>query len=191
MSKLKSPTAEFALVGQLLDFVLKEGYKVKYLRIVAQEREYWIKLPKELRRQLDPAITPGSWLEIRGIQEQCRKTGKLKLEADYVNLWQEELSQITGNDHNSLSRTPDSAKNIRILVCQKSSCRKRGGDAVCQAIAANLQERGLEEWVKIKEVGCLKQCKHGPNLVILPDKTRYNNVKSQQVPSLLEKHLAV
>jgi (2Fe-2S) ferredoxin len=183
-----SPTAEFALVGQLSDFVLKEGYKIKYLRIAAQEREYWIKLPKELRHQLDPAIAPGSWLKIRGIQERCRKTGKLKLMADSVSLWQEELG-VTDNNRNYASRSSNSAKNLSILLCQKSSCRKRGGEAVCQAIAANLQERGLEEQVKIKPVGCLKQCKQGPNLVIMPDKARYSHLNCQQIPALLEKHL--
>lgn len=187
MSKIKSPTAEFTLVGQLLDFVIKDGYKVKYLRLAVSEREYWIKLPKELRQQLDPQIAPGCCLKISGIQERCLKTGKLKLEADSVNL----TASATANLPEPLANLPTQLKAAKasILVCQKSSCLKRGGNALCQAIAANLQERGLEEQVQIKKTGCLKQCKQGPNLIIMPDKAKYSYVNPQQVPALLEKHI--
>jgi (2Fe-2S) ferredoxin len=187
MSKIKSPTAEFTLVGQLLDFVIKDGYKVKYLRLTVSEREYWIKLPKELRHQLDPQIMPGVWLKISGIQERCLKTGKLKLEADAVHL-AASVSDSASELAAELS-TKNKAAKASILVCQKSSCRQRGGDALCQAIAANLQERGLEDRVQIKKTGCLKQCKQGPNLIIMPDKVKYSYVDSQQVPALLEKHI--
>ena len=33
----------FQVVGQFLGFVLKDGYKVKYLRISVDKREYWFK----------------------------------------------------------------------------------------------------------------------------------------------------
>ncbi|NEP36436.1 (2Fe-2S) ferredoxin domain-containing protein, partial [Moorena sp. SIO3B2] len=79
-------------------------------------------------------------------------------------------------------------RKASILVCQKSSCRKRGGQAVCNAIASSLKDHGLEDQVKIKETGCLKQCKHGPNLVMMPDKARYSEVAPQQIPTLIERH---
>ncbi|NEP55024.1 MAG: (2Fe-2S) ferredoxin domain-containing protein, partial [Moorea sp. SIO3C2] len=71
MSKLKQPVSEFSVVGQLLDFVIKDGYKIKYLRINVSNIEYWIKLSKPLRKSLDPAIIPGAWIEVSG-------TSKLK-----------------------------------------------------------------------------------------------------------------
>lgn len=183
MSKIKSPTAEFSLAGQLLDFVIKDGYKVKYLKLKVSEREYWIKLPKELRHQLDPQIKPGCHLKISGMQERCLKTGKLKLKAETVDLAASASAGIP-----QLTVEPPHPK-ARILVCQKSSCRKRGGDVLCQAIAANLQERGLKGQVQIKKTGCLKKCKQGPNLIVMPDKAKYSHVNFQQVPALLEKHL--
>jgi len=44
--------------------------------------------------------------------------------------------------------------------------------------------------VNIKLTGCLKQCKKGPNLVVMPDKKHYNQVAPQDVPSLIERHFA-
>jgi hypothetical protein len=85
MSKLKHRISDFALCGQLLGFVIKDGYKIKYLRIVVAEREYWIKLPKEMRQSFNPEIIPGCWLDITGTTKQS-KTGTVKLEATGVNL---------------------------------------------------------------------------------------------------------
>jgi NADH:ubiquinone oxidoreductase subunit E len=83
---------------------------------------------------------------------------------------------------------PKKAATAKILVCEKSSCWKRGGKQLCEAIAQTLKEKGLEDAVEIKRTGCLKQCKEGPNLVILPDKAKYSQVRPYQVASLLEKH---
>lgn len=76
----------------------------------------------------------------------------------------------------------------KILVCQKSSCRKRGGDKVCHALQQELGDRGLTDQVQIQKTGCLKKCKKGPNVVVLPDKTHYTNISDHHIPQLLEKH---
>ena len=73
-------------------------------------------------------------------------------------------------------------------MCQKSDCRKRGAEKVCQALAANLEKMGLAGKVEIKLTGCLKECKKGPNLVVMPDQARYSRVRTQQVPELVALH---
>jgi (2Fe-2S) ferredoxin len=35
----------------------------------------------------------------------------------------------------------------------------------------------------------MKNCKAGPNLV-MPDKTRYSKIKSEQVPALIDRHFS-
>ena len=57
---------------------------------------------------------------------------------------------------------------------------KRGGKALCKALATTISDRGLEEQVTIKATGCMKKCKSGPNLV-MPDKTRYSRIQAGQV----------
>jgi (2Fe-2S) ferredoxin len=58
-------------------------------------------------------------------------------------------------------------------------------------LEASLEEKGLKEAVNIKLTGCLKQCKKGPNVVVMPDKKHYSQVAPQDVPSLIERHFAL
>lgn len=78
-----------------------------------------------------------------------------------------------------------------VLICGKSSCKKRGGKAVCQALERHVRDRGLQDCVKIKSTGCLKRCKAGPNLVVMPDKTRYSRIEPAEIPHLVAQHLEV
>ncbi|WP_013323536.1 (2Fe-2S) ferredoxin domain-containing protein [Gloeothece verrucosa] len=188
MSNCKPEYTPFNAVGQLLDFVIKDGDKIKYLRINVSEREYWIKLPKEMRQGLDPLIAPGCWIEVNGNSKLCAKTGKLKLKAETIRptvpLSDRESYPQQQPTQTSKCRKPAAS----ILVCQKSDCWKKGGKDMCQAIESCLKDNGLEDQVQVKRTGCLKRCSKGPNMIILPDKANYTRVKPQEIPVLLEKH---
>jgi len=192
MAKLKEKVSEFNVTGELLRFILKDGYKIKYLSLAVSGREYWIKVPKELRNNLDPEIQPGSWLEVDGEGKLCPKTGKLKLKALEITLTEKSANNIakTSNSPGLAVEKKKKGSLASILVCQKSTCWRKGGKAVCERIEASLRDRGLEDKVKIKTTGCLKQCKKGPNVVVMPDKTKYSQVMPQEIPDLLEKHFA-
>lgn len=82
----------------------------------------------------------------------------------------------------------ESQKKASILVCQKSDCRKRGGKEICEALEEHLREKGLEEHVTIKSTGCMKRCKAGPNVIVMPDKTRYSKIEPEEIPQLIAKH---
>ncbi|GBF82838.1 (2Fe-2S) ferredoxin domain-containing protein [Aphanothece sacrum] len=184
MSSLTA-VSQFRLVGQLESFVMKEGDKVKYVRIKVIDREYWIKISKKLRQQVDLSMSPGTWLEIIGNREPDGKLGLFKLEATTLKT----LSTPDIPCATVLSGKTDKSTNARrILVCQKSDCWERGGKRVCQQLEKKLSDRGLGDLVEIQLTGCLKQCKKGPNVVVLPDKTRYSQVKPYQVEELLDKH---
>jgi (2Fe-2S) ferredoxin len=34
----------------------------------------------------------------------------------------------------------------------------------------------------------MKKCKAGPNLLVMPDKTRYKSIQPDEIPQLLEQH---
>ncbi|MUL35323.1 (2Fe-2S) ferredoxin domain-containing protein [Gloeocapsopsis dulcis] len=182
MGKIKSKkVSDFTLEGRFLNFILEDGYKPKYLRIASAEGEYWIKPCKELRQQ-GIQLTPGDWVQVLGERKLDLKTGKLKLKAAQVT------RTIPHAPENAASpKVVPSKKKANILVCQKSSCMKRGGTAVCQALQATLSDRGLENEVAIKGTGCLKQCKAGPNIV-MPDKTRYSRIQAAEIPEVIDKH---
>ncbi|MCM0590924.1 MAG: (2Fe-2S) ferredoxin domain-containing protein [Gloeotrichia echinulata IR180] len=196
MSELQNKeVAEFCLEGRFLDFVIKDGYKLKGLLLATAEGECYVKLAKDLRIAFDWRLPKGTWLQVVGTKKYDRKKDEVKLVAERVMAatgdWDrgstnlitpaQELSPIN-------NVIVQSAKTkATILVCQKSDCMNRGGKTLCQALEATLSDRGLEDQVTIKGTGCMKNCKAGPNLV-MPDKTRYNRIQAAQVPALIDKY---
>jgi len=172
--------------GTLLGFIYQAGTKLKYLRVTVEGREYWFKVAKDLRKILDPQVQPGATVLITGQQGRSPKTGILKLKAETVTL---AGANATTQPAPTAAKTTAKTKPATILVCQKSSCRKRGADQVCQVLAAEMRDRQLEH-ITIKPTGCLKQCKQGPNLVFLPERAKYSKVKHHEIPALVDKHLA-
>lgn len=186
MSKFKSKqVSEFSLEGRFLNFVFEDGYKLKYLRMGTSEGECCIKLCKELRASFELKLIPGDWVQVVGEKKLDLKTGKLKLKAERV------IPAAASHTETIPVKTTPVKSKASILVCQKSDCMKRGGKAVCQALQAALSDRDLEDQVAIKGTGCLKQCKSGPNIVVMPDKTRYSRIQSEQIPALIDKHFPV
>jgi (2Fe-2S) ferredoxin len=173
----------FSLEGRFVGFVGDLEEKPKRLRLATAEGERYIKLSKELRGALREVLQPGDWIQLCGEQKYNYKTGELKLKADQVNF------KAPNHQQNVFQPPLDAPKTKAcVMVCQKSSCRKRGAGDVCQAVTASLRDRGLEDQVAIKGTGCMKQCKSGPCVVFMPDKSRYTGVAVKEVQILVEKH---
>ncbi|KYC37449.1 (Fe-S)-binding protein [Scytonema hofmannii PCC 7110] len=200
--------SEFRLEGRFLDFVIKDGYKLKGLLLETSEGECYVKLDKHLRVAFDFRLQKGTWLQVLGEKKHDLKTGEVKLKAYQVmaarieSRRQEDKGtrEETISLSSSFSTSPradvpvSSSSEVRtkkatILVCQKSDCMKRGGKQLCQALEASVSERGLESEVTVKGTGCMKDCKAGPNLV-MPDKSRYSRIQAAQVPALMDKHFS-
>jgi NADH:ubiquinone oxidoreductase subunit E len=189
MSNINSNESEFCLEGRFLEFVIKDGYKLKGLMVGTAEGECYVKLAKNLRAAFDLRLAPGTWLQIVGVKKYDSETGEIKFKAERVMASQgnkeikEASSQVIVDDEIR------PAKKAVILMCQKSDCMKRGGKALCQALEKELGSSNLSEQVIIKGTGCMKNCKAGPNLV-MPDKTRYSRIDATQIPALVQKHFA-
>ena len=205
--------SEFSLEGEILSLIIEDGYKLKYLRICSDHGiEFLVKLCKELRESLSSVLTPGLRVLVTGEKQLNSKNGKLKLKAYSLKLSDRNNDRASqplelanapvafvtsprAIDNKSIpsgtaSKTAvTSAKTkAKILVCQKSDCQKRGGAAVCKALENALNARGLEGEVTVQGTGCLKQCKAGPNIVLMPDKTRYSRIKPTEIPGIIDKH---
>lgn len=181
MSKYSPRTLPFQVVGQFLGFVLKDGYQIKYLRIIVDGREYWFKPEKELRDRLSLNIPLHASLQVTGESRVCGKTGKLKLKVRGIENLTAGESRVT---------EAPKPKKATVLVCEKSNCWKNGGATVCRMLEEGLQEKGLTDTVAIERTGCLKQCKRGPNVVVMPDRKHYSHVDPRGIPELLERHFA-
>ncbi|WRH67716.1 MAG: (2Fe-2S) ferredoxin domain-containing protein [Planktothrix sp. GU0601_MAG3] len=158
-----------------------------------------IKISKQARIIGISDLAPGYQVKVTGQKKQDFKTGKIKLKATQVLSSSKPISTLTPSVSFNSQIHQDSeipltkpsvitVKPAKILVCQKSDCRKRGGDRVCAVLEKELAQRGLEDQVTIQKTGCLKKCKAGPNIVMLPDKTHYGKVESKQIPVLIDKH---
>jgi (2Fe-2S) ferredoxin len=184
--KQAEKVSTFHLEGKFVGFVDYFEENPKRIKVASWEGERWVKLSKDLRTPLREVLQPGDWLEISGECKYKYKTGELKLKAYQVNI------KTANKQTTDLPSPVGTPKNKTcVMVCQKSSCRKRGADQVCQALTESLRDRGLEEQVSIKGTGCMKQCKTGPCVVMMPDKSRYTQVSPQEIPKLIEKHFAV
>jgi (2Fe-2S) ferredoxin len=184
MSKFHAKqVSAFSLEAKFLGFEFEDGYKRKYLRLENSEGEYCIKLAKYLRSSLALDLRQGEWVQIFGEKKFNPKKDTLKLTAERVILVNNRQPQIPVPP-----TTKSKPAKASILICQKSDCIKRGSKGVCQALQAALGDHGLENEVEIKATGCLKQCKAGPNLVVMPDKTRYSRVQAEEIPELIDKH---
>lgn len=187
MYKSQQEFSDFSLEGEILDLLVEEGKKLKYLRIATPlGMEYLIKLSKELRVCVAPTLTPGDRVIVGGVKKPDKETGQSKFKAYTIVPVNKTSTQTTATP--APLTCPKAV--AKILVCQKSDCQKRGGMAVCQAIEAALSDRGLKDRVAIHPTGCLKHCKAGPNIVLMPDKTRYSQIAPADVPALIEKHFA-
>jgi (2Fe-2S) ferredoxin len=208
--------SEFSLEGEIVNLIIEDGYKLKYLRINSDRGiEFLVKLCKELRESLAPVLKPGLRVQVVGEKQLNLKNGKLKLKAYSLKLSDsndrtpkqldptntpvailtsdraiENSSILSGTTAAQVAATPAKTKT-KILVCQKSDCQKRGGAAVCKALENALNSRGLEGQVTVQGTGCLKQCKAGPNIVLMPDKTRYSRIKPAEIPAIVDKHFTV
>ncbi|QEI42594.1 hypothetical protein BMF77_03204 [Dolichospermum sp. UHCC 0315A] len=174
---------EFCFEGRFLDFVIKDGYKLKGLLLGTSEGECYIKLAKHLRSAFDLRLPQGTWLQVVGTKQYNAKKDQVTLVGERVMAASADMGTVAAQ----IPVKTKPAKTQTILVCQKSDCMKRGGKALCQALESELINNGLEDSVTIKGTGCMKNCKAGPNLV-MPDKTRYSKIKAEQVPALIDKH---
>ena len=216
MSKFKKHQKKFSLEGQIQEVTIKDGYKLKYVHVETPAgNNYVVRVAKRLRRNFSSVLIPGLGVKMTGEMAVCKKTGEEELKAYSIipyfskNAAEHCKNQTFGLLENSSSQlierklpeteqiksqkvTGSSAKcagkKAQILVCQKSDCQKRGAGKVCQALSEALSDRGLQDQVTIKKTGCLKECKAGPNMIVMPNKAKYSRISLAQIPGVIEKH---
>ena len=188
MATIQPLVSEFTVVGELVDFISKSDNCIKYLQLTTEQEEYSIKVAKEIRRSLVQSIQPGCRLKVTGMRKYELHKGQVKYKAYRVELLADKIEQNFASD---LALSNTAKPKAKVLFCHNSTCWKKGGKSACQLLKTELNNRGIADQVEIKTVGCLKQCKKAPNMVIMPDKVHYHNVKPKQIPSFIEKYLLV
>ncbi len=185
----------FRLEGQFVGFEAGGKSPFKYLRLRTASGAQRIKLSKDLQLMLFRYLAAGDRLRVVGQQKIDKQTGEPRYKAqDVVRIDSGTVAALDPDAAISSvdepgARHPENSKKkkARILICNKSSCRKRGSEAVCGAIAQTLSQLDLTD-VELKKTGCIDRCKAGPNVVMMPGKAKYTRVSPNQIPKLVQQH---
>jgi (2Fe-2S) ferredoxin len=176
---------QFSLVGRFKAFL--PGKKSPYQRLLLEvappqanlPATYQIRLGKDLRKKARRELTLQDKVSVIG-KLSHKRNGKLKWRATKISKlsvvpMEAQIEAIKGDTRSPepsppAKKTSGKSKPLRILVCQKSSCRRRGSVKVAQAMEAEMAARHGSPKVIVQSTGCLKGCKAGPNAVVIPGK---------------------
>jgi Thioredoxin-like [2Fe-2S] ferredoxin len=183
-SKRDRHSQDFILEGQFLGFI-QEGYKLKYLRVaIAQndyQQEYRIKLSKESRASIGTILSPNDWIQICGEQTSDRDQGETRFKACQVT----KLDQNSANSPELTANRPQPSARIKLLLCHKSDCQKKGGKKLRQKLEQILSDRNLQDQVTIEKTGCLGKCSMAPNIVLMPGKQRLSGMTANAIADVI------
>lgn len=177
--------AHFCLVGRFLSFLPGEKSPYQKISLAAALRgdtgnlllapmlstdgsvTHQILLSKDLQRMMYRYLAPQDWIRVVAKEALDRRSGQMEWKAT-------EISKLSFSQVDELRRTavlakPNKiAKPVRVLICQESSCRQKGSVAVSEAITGAIAQAGCSKTVIVQTTGCMKRCKVGPNVVMLP-----------------------
>lgn len=162
--------------GSFIGGQLSRSGQLKQLQIKISaagqaDRVQGIKVPKTLRPILGELLLSSNYL-------------KLQVQASNHHF---KVVSILDDYHNSpLPKTTSCTTPIRVQVCSKGSCHKRGSEKMCAALQEVIQERNWQGVVSIEKVGCLKECKNSPNVRLKPSGAVCHKASSSRVLKMIE-----
>jgi len=77
-------------------------------------------------------------------------------------------------------------KSVKIRVCAGSTCNATGRAAVSDALAKELDKRGLSDKVEVVLTGCHGLCQEGPIAVVHPKGVFYPRLKARDMVEIVE-----
>lgn len=173
--------SEFKAIGELKNLEAKSNGRVKYLLLSANNEEYWIKVAKDQPANLAKQLQPGCKIKVSGMVKHQIHEDQVEYKALAIKLLETATLE-------PFQKSKKSKAQAKVLICQKSNCWNKGGKASCETLKQELEKQGISDQVDIKMTGCLKKCKKAPNVIVLPDKKHYVNVKPKQVSAIVQKH---
>jgi (2Fe-2S) ferredoxin len=91
---------------------------------------------------------------------------------------------------NACASDPDSrGDGLKVLVCTGGGCLASGSLKVKEAFEASLNKAELRGKIPIIGTGCLGPCVKGPVVLIAPEMTFYEKVKTDDVEEIVQSHL--
>lgn len=194
----RAEASKVHFVGQFLSYDLK-GCEIHRICLGDADGKYCFKLNSKTRKSLLQAalqgeIQVGDWLRVAGSQtSELPKTSKVgrsspfkiktikRVSAPRKAETSSKKAQKAAASKNAASK--NATPTIKVSVCQKSGCCKRGGKAMYKTLTQTVKNHGLSDRVHIKATGCLGKCGKGPNIMV--NKTRHHHMRSEDVAKVL------
>lgn len=205
---------QFGWVGQFLSFAPGEKSPCQYLLIgvlatetesVSEPIEYSAKIDKSLLRMMLGYLKPQDWIRVVGKAKIDARTGEWQWKArEIVKISEGQAIDYAQKRPQRTEQTTTDYKQqpAKILMCQKAGCRQRGAQSVERAIAQAINTHHCAQQIEVVATGCMKQCKTGTHMVVIPSKqqkekakkamaksTRYDQVKPQSVDHIIKQLL--
>ena len=76
-----------------------------------------------------------------------------------------------------------------VMICGGTGCTASGSKTLQSTLQKALEEKGLQDEIRIVETGCFGLCALGPIMIIYPEGVFYSNVKVEDIPEIVEEHL--
>ncbi|HEX8311180.1 MAG TPA: (2Fe-2S) ferredoxin domain-containing protein [Chthoniobacteraceae bacterium] len=130
------------------------------------------KVPKELRRQLTPVLSPGCVIAVAGVEEREPFFGFTRRVASQIRV----LSTAAAR--------PAACVTCPIRVCTKKACWNNGGKELWRALEQELGAADLKHAMELKGVSCLGNCKRGPNVEVR--RARYQHCRPEEASKVVE-----
>jgi NADH:ubiquinone oxidoreductase subunit F (NADH-binding)/(2Fe-2S) ferredoxin/Pyruvate/2-oxoacid:ferredoxin oxidoreductase delta subunit len=78
---------------------------------------------------------------------------------------------------------------MHILVCGGTGCRASQSEQIVGDLKAELENRNLENDVRVITTGCFGFCEKGPVVKVVPDNTFYTEVRPSDVVDIVNEHV--
>jgi (2Fe-2S) ferredoxin len=72
----------------------------------------------------------------------------------------------------------------------EDACAARGSAQLQKDLKAKVKDLGLKGRVRVSRAMCFGLCAEGPNICVMPDNIWYRNVGPDDLPKIIETHVA-
>jgi hypothetical protein len=179
----KTAMLNFQLRGQIRQLIPcqdRQGWKALDLQ-VDSGLTYRIKVAKAIDDPMFAQLEVGQRVGIVGIGKPSKAGAMPKLKA--LRLLPEDSFAVE-SENSGVNAPP--AGFCRLQICSKGSCRKRGAEQIQNQLETWVKEQDLGDRISVEATGCLKVCKQGPNLRLLPHGQKFRGVTPELMAALSE-----
>ena len=113
--------------------------------------------------------------ELRVIREKMQGTVEYRSE-------HESLADALASEHGKY--------RAHVLICGGTGCTSSGSQKIRERLDEEIKKNGLEEEVCVIKTGCFGLCALGPIMIVYPEGAFYSMVKEEDIPEIVEEHLA-